>query len=103
MQSLVSSTKTEQIPSELVSVLCSSDSNCRKSFSVKFTRRSDKCPPQPREVKYHPSSVDNMIVESLLNWSSHKTLKEFLIKEFSCMSSTKAEQVLGKRFFFGLD
>merc|ERR1719320_251314 len=54
----------------------------RKGFHYTFKRRSDMIPREPLEVKHHPSSVDNLLVESLIQHTSCTTLKSFLHHEF---------------------
>lgn len=38
-------------------------------------------PPLPTEVKYHPSSVDNLVIRQLLQQSNAKNLQTFLQRE----------------------
>jgi DNA topoisomerase-6 subunit B len=73
--------------------------NVKKSFAVNFKRRTDQIPPQPQVVKHHPSSVDNLLVETLLQDTNQKSLTKFLSTEFSNISPVMAEQIhekLGK-------
>jgi DNA topoisomerase VI subunit B len=53
-------------------------------------------PEEPKVVKYHPSSVDNLLVETLLRESKQKTLSSFLHKEFSCVPLQTAKDIEAK-------
>ncbi len=46
--------------------------NPRKSFTVLFRRRSEQMPPVAREVKHHPKSVNNLLVQQLLQQACGK-------------------------------
>jgi DNA topoisomerase-6 subunit B len=67
-----------------------------KSFTVKFARRTDQMPPAPKEVKHHPSAVNNLLVEQLIHHSAHTSVKAFLTREFSCVSSTLASRLISE-------
>jgi DNA topoisomerase VI subunit B len=43
-------------------------------------------PPPAQEVKYHPSSVNNLIVQQLLSQTKAKTLLSFLATELACVT-----------------
>lgn len=51
-------------------------------------------PPLPKLVKYHPSSVDNLLVQSLVDRTSINTFKAFLCKEFSNIKKSTAEEII---------
>eukprot|EP00954_Amorphochlora_amoebiformis_P012684 993253-Amorphochlora_amoeboformis.AAC.1 len=60
----------------------------RRSVRMEFTRRSDRCPRLPKEVKHHPSSVNNLIMESLVsNAKKNMGVAKFLQKNLSCISA----------------
>jgi DNA topoisomerase VI B subunit len=67
-----------------------------KSFAIKFARRTDQMPPVPKEVKNHPSAVNNLLLESLIHHSAHATIKLFLQKELSCISGTLASRLISE-------
>eukprot|EP00475_Leptophrys_vorax_P001187 TRINITY_DN10636_c0_g1_i1.p1 TRINITY_DN10636_c0_g1~~TRINITY_DN10636_c0_g1_i1.p1 ORF type:complete len:584 (-),score=132.91 TRINITY_DN10636_c0_g1_i1:1546-3159(-) len=71
-------------------------SDLKKSFSVQFVRRTDQMPEEPKVVKYHPSSVDNLLVETLLRETKQKNLSSFLHREFSCVPLATAKEIEGK-------
>jgi len=53
----------------------------QNSFTVSHQRRSDHLCKVAQEVKYHPKSVDNVIVKQLLDRTKYLTLELFLQKE----------------------
>ena len=60
-------------------------------LSMAFEHRSDRIPAIPAEVKHHPESVNNIIVQQLLNRiSGHTKLTTFLKQEFQCISGPMA-------------
>jgi len=74
----------------------------RRSVEMEFARRSDKCPPPPKEVRHHPSSVDNLVMESLIaNSRPNLTLQKFLTTKLSCITTklaTRLIEELGPKF-----
>ena len=42
--------------------------SCSKSFAVLYARRTEYMPAPPREVKYHPSSVDLIVLKKLTKY-----------------------------------
>eukprot|EP00002_Diphylleia_rotans_P032471 TRINITY_DN6827_c0_g1_i1.p1 TRINITY_DN6827_c0_g1~~TRINITY_DN6827_c0_g1_i1.p1 ORF type:complete len:690 (+),score=148.34 TRINITY_DN6827_c0_g1_i1:68-2137(+) len=53
-----------------------------KSFYVCYRRRSDVMPPPPREIRYHPSSINLLMIEQLMTNFSNCNLKNFLTNSF---------------------
>ena len=68
----------------------------KKSFALTFLRRTDVMPPQAVEVKHHPSSVDNLLVERLIHETSEKKLGRFLSREFSNISPQLATRLISE-------
>jgi DNA topoisomerase VI subunit B len=65
-----------------------------KPFTIHYSPRSDLIPPLPAEVKHHPASVDQMIVDSLKEACDARTsLKSFLTKSFQCITSSYAYSI----------
>ena len=46
-----------------------------------YVRRSTTIPESPTEVKFHPSSVDNLLVSQLLQASKAQDLASFLVRD----------------------
>ena len=42
------------------------EDNPKRSFSMLYRRRSEQMPPEAQEVKHHPKSVNNLLVQQLL-------------------------------------
>jgi len=74
---------------------------CSKSWKAQFLRRTDVMPPVAREMKHHPSSVDNLLVEQLIHEQSggsasqHK-LKHFLKNSFSSINAALADRLIAE-------
>jgi DNA topoisomerase-6 subunit B len=61
---------------------------------VVFDRASDELPPEPREIKPHPHGIEvGMLIQMLENTKS-RTLKSFLMSDFSRVSSRVADEIL---------
>jgi DNA topoisomerase VI subunit B len=66
----------------------------KRNMSLRYDRRSEQMPPLPREIKHHPSSVNNIIVHQLLERSNHKTLTQFLTNELSSVTTSLAKRIV---------
>ena len=51
-------------------------------------------PPPAREVRHHPSSVNNLLVQQLLDRSSSKTMLKFLTTDLSAVGQSVAKRLL---------
>eukprot|EP00743_Colponemidia_sp_Colp-15_P007906 GILK01008563.1.p1 GENE.GILK01008563.1~~GILK01008563.1.p1 ORF type:complete len:674 (-),score=141.04 GILK01008563.1:230-2227(-) len=67
-----------------------------KTFTIRYKRRSDAMPPTPAEVKYHPSSVNNLLVRQLIDSTKSLPLNRFLSKELSCISLDMADRLIAE-------
>ncbi|KAL7551483.1 hypothetical protein ACHAWF_014693 [Thalassiosira exigua] len=79
----------------------SNRSDDKKGMNLRFERRSEQMPAQAREVKHHPRSVNNLLVQQLLERTSSKTLVKFLTTDLSGISTSVAKKLierLGKSF-----
>ena len=68
----------------------------RKDMSIRYDRRSEQMPPPAREVKHHPGSLNNLLVQQLLHHTKTKTLTKFLSTELSCVSVTLAKRLIAE-------
>jgi DNA topoisomerase VI B subunit len=66
----------------------------KRNMSLRYDRRSEQMPDPAREVKHHPSSVNNLVVQQLIERSKHKTLSKFLEKELSSVSPSVAKRIV---------
>jgi DNA topoisomerase VI B subunit len=64
-----------------------------RNLTLRHDRRSEQMPPLPKEIKHHPSSVNNIIVSQLIERSKHKNLIDFLTKELSCVTKPLAIRI----------
>jgi DNA topoisomerase-6 subunit B len=81
-------------PYAQLELLYENRSDPKKNLSLRYDRRSEQMPPLPREIKHHPSSVNNIIVHQLIERSNHKTLVSFLTKELSSVTSSIAKRIV---------
>jgi DNA topoisomerase VI subunit B len=70
----------------------SSSASRGRDMTVRYDRRSDQMPEPAKEVKHHPSSVNNLILSRLLDQTKAKTLSSFLSKELSGISASSAKK-----------
>ena len=73
----------------------------KKDMTIRYDRRSEQMPPPAREVKHHPSSVNNLLVQQLVDKSKSKTLLKFFCDDLSGVNPSIAKRViaeLGKGF-----
>lgn len=69
----------------------------RDSFRLEFSRRTDRMPRPAVEVKYHPSSVDLIVLRKLAEaCAGHKTVVSFLASEFSSVSRALAKAMVSE-------
>ena len=68
----------------------------KKRMNLRFERRSEQMPAQAREVKHHPSSVNNLLIQQLLERTSSKTLLKFLTNDLSGITSTSGKKVIDR-------
>ncbi|KAL3938206.1 MAG: hypothetical protein SGARI_001832, partial [Bacillariaceae sp.] len=66
----------------------------KKNMSLRYDRRSEQMPALPREIKHHPSSVNNIIIHQLMERSNHKTLTQFLSNELSSVTASVAKRIV---------
>eukprot|EP00472_Partenskyella_glossopodia_P001009 CAMPEP_0197542394 /NCGR_PEP_ID=MMETSP1318-20131121/67680_1 /TAXON_ID=552666 /ORGANISM="Partenskyella glossopodia, Strain RCC365" /LENGTH=630 /DNA_ID=CAMNT_0043101653 /DNA_START=152 /DNA_END=2045 /DNA_ORIENTATION=+ len=71
------------------------ESNHSRDVEMHFARRSDNMPNPPEEVKHHPSSVNNLVVESLIAGArKNLVLPKFLCKFLSCITAKHAKRLV---------
>jgi DNA topoisomerase VI B subunit len=69
-------------------------SDPKRNMSLRYDRRSEQMPPLPREIKHHPSSVNNIIVHQLIERSHYKTVTQFLTNELSSVTPSLAKRIV---------
>ena len=69
-------------------------SESKRNMSIRYDRRSEQMPNPAREVKHHPSSVNNLVIQQLIERTKHQTLSKFLEKELSCVSANVAKRIV---------
>ena len=72
----------------------SNQTNEKKAFNLQFDRRSEQMPAQAREVKHHPSSVNNLLIQQLLERTRCTTLLKFLTSDLSGITAVNAKKVI---------
>jgi DNA topoisomerase VI subunit B len=71
-------------------------SDCKRNMFIKYDRRSEQMPPTPTTVKHHPASVNNIIIQQLIQFTKSKTVVQFLHKELSSVSTTLAQRLISQ-------
>mmetsp|Transcript_16092 Transcript_16092/g.30402 ORF Transcript_16092/g.30402 Transcript_16092/m.30402 type:complete len:695 (-) Transcript_16092:2839-4923(-) len=71
-------------------------SNEKRNMTIRYDRRSEQMPPPAREVKHHPSSVNNLLVQQLLDKSNCNTLLKFLCEDLSGISPSIAKRIIAE-------
>jgi DNA topoisomerase VI B subunit len=79
-----------------LSLRYSSKSAPHKDFYVRYDRRSEQMPAVPATVKHHPSSVNNIIVQHLVQQTRCKTLVRFLSTELQAVSVAVAKRLIAE-------
>lgn len=67
---------------------------------LRFERVSEELPPQPQEIKPHPHGIELGRLIQMLNATGCRSLKKFLVEEFSRVGAKTASQIIaeaGKR------
>jgi DNA topoisomerase-6 subunit B len=67
---------------------------------VRFERSTDVLPPRPQEIKPHPHGIELGRLIQMLNATDSRSLKKFLVDEFSRVGAKTASQIIaqaGKR------
>lgn len=67
-----------------------------KNVTIRFARRTDVMPSPPAETKYHPSAVDLLLIKRLISETSKQNLVQFLQHEFTSISKSYAERLIGE-------
>ena len=68
----------------------------RQDVTVRYERRSEQMPPPAQQVKHHPASVNNLIVQQLLQQTKTKTLHKFLSTELAAVSPAMAHKLVAE-------
>ena len=74
----------------------SNRSDEKKAFNLQFDRRSEQMPAQAREVKHHPSSVNNLLIQQLLERTRSTTLLKFLTSDLSGITNTVGKKLIDR-------
>ena len=68
----------------------------RKDVNLRYDRRSEQMPPPAREVKHHPSSVNNLLVQQLLEMTDCNTFQKFLCSDLAGVSPAVANRIVDR-------
>ena len=69
-------------------------SDPKKAMKIRYDRRSEQMPEPAIEVKHHPSSVNNLVIQQLIERSNHKRLSIFLENELSCVVPSISKRIV---------
>lgn len=65
----------------------------QRNLKIQYDRRSEQMPAPAREVRHHPSSVNNLVVQQLLERTDETSMSKFLEKELSSISLSVAKRI----------
>jgi DNA topoisomerase VI subunit B len=68
----------------------------KRDVHLLYHRRSEQMPDIPTTVKYHPASVNNVIVQQLLHQTRTTSLVSFLSKELQAISVPLAKRLIAE-------
>jgi DNA topoisomerase VI B subunit len=74
-------------------------SDAKKAMHIRYDRRSEQMPPPAKEVKHHPSSVNNLLVTQLLEQTKQNSIVEFLTKDLSGVTLALAKRLVAELRF----
>jgi DNA topoisomerase VI subunit B len=66
----------------------------KRDLTVRYNRRSEQMPPPARQVKHHPASVNNLLIQQLAQQSKCQTLVKFLSTELASVSPALSKRLL---------
>jgi len=67
------------------------NSDSKKNMTLVYQRRSEQMPPLAKEVKHHPSSVNNLLIQQLIHKSNNVTnFTKFLTSSLSSITPSMA-------------
>jgi DNA topoisomerase VI subunit B len=66
----------------------------KRDIHMLFHRRSEQMPDMPSTVKHHPASVNNIIIQQLIQNTRSKNLISFLTNELQAISITLAKRLI---------
>lgn len=72
------------------------ESTGKRDVQLIYHRRSEQIPDMPSTVKHHPSSVNNIIVQQLIQLTKTKNLVSFLTKELQAISVPLAKRLIAE-------
>ncbi|CAM9660593.1 unnamed protein product, partial [Ectocarpus sp. 13 AM-2016] len=73
-----------------------SHANPKKDLTAVYRRRSEQMPPLAYEVKHHPGSVNNLLVQQLIHRTKCKDLAGFLMKDLSSIDRPLSERIIAE-------
>jgi DNA topoisomerase VI subunit B len=71
----------------------------KKHLKVTYDRRSEQMPPPAKPTLHHPSGLNNIILQQLIQSTKAKTLSKFLLTELCGLSPGVVRNVLSKLGF----
>lgn len=66
----------------------------KRNMTIRYDRRSEQMPPPAQQVKHHPSSVNNLVIQQLIQHTKTTTLEKFLVKELASVSPAIAKRLI---------
>ena len=79
------------------------NSDPHRNMNIRYERRSEQMPPPAQEVKHHPESVNNLLIQQLIQFTKCKTLVKFLSTELAAVSPALAKRLIAELANNGLE
>jgi DNA topoisomerase VI subunit B len=86
--------KTVITPYAVLELQYTNESDEKRNCHVKYNRRSEQMPPPAQQVKHHPASVNNLVIQHLIQTTRTNTLVKFLSTELAAVSPALAKRIV---------
>lgn len=68
----------------------------KKALHIQYERRSEQMPPPAKTIAPHPSGVNNLVLQQLIQFTQTRTLSQFLSTELSSLSPNLVKRILAE-------
>jgi DNA topoisomerase-6 subunit B len=75
----------------------------KRNMNIRYDRRSEQMPPPAQEVKHHPESVNNLLIQQLVQFTRCQTMVRFLSTELAAVSPALAKRLIAELASSGLE
>jgi DNA topoisomerase-6 subunit B len=83
-------------PYAVLTLKYQNESDPKRRLDICYSRRSEQMPPVAKIVKHHPSSVNNLVIQQLMQFTRAKTVLKFLSTELASVSPAMAKRLVAE-------